>query len=498
MKQIVTSTILALALVSELSELIHAQENSIPNSTNRPPQTIQQDSAVTAPTPLEREAPRVYRREIVSFGQDVTLRRNEVCSDMVVIGGNATVAGTVEGNLVVIFGSADISGKVERDMVVVLGAAHIASGGTVEDDAVVVGGKIDLGSGGTINGARREFVLGNKLLNVKWIGDWFHNGFLLARPFPPSVHWVWIVVSMLLVFYFLLAALFPRPLQACVVALETTTAGSFFAGALALVLIGPLMFLLAISVAGILVIPILLFSILAALVFGKVAIYRSTGEQLARQFNLAGLQQPAVALLIGFVLFYLLYTVPLLGFLVWGVATVWGLGAVLVAAFTRFRREQEPPLVTTTSAALTGISSATFQEPPPTIPVSADLVTLRRAGFWIRFGATLLDLVLLGTLTAFVGPLFLFFWAAYHVAMWTWKGTTIGGIVVGIKIIRVDGQPINFAVALVRSLSSFFSAVVLFLGFFWAGWDKDKQAWHDKIAGTIVVKLPKGLSLILL
>ena len=69
---------------------------------------------------------------------------------------------------------------------------------------------------------------------------------------------------------------------------------------------------------------------------------------------------------------------------------------------------------------------------------------------------------------------------------------------VGIKIIRVDGQPINFAVALVRSLSSFFSAVVLFLGFFWAGWDKDKQAWHDKIAGTIVVKLPKGLSLILL
>ncbi len=26
------------------------------------------------------------------------------------------------------------------------------------------------------------------------------------------------------------------------------------------------------------------------------------------------------------------------------------------------------------------------------------------------------------------------------------------------------------------------------LGFFWAIWDKDNQAWHDKIAGTVVVR----------
>jgi len=92
--------------------------------------------------------------------------------------------------------------------------------------------------------------------------------------------------------------------------------------------------------------------------------------------------------------------------------------------------------------------------------------------------------------------LFPFAWVAYHVGMWTWKGTTIGGIVFGMKIFRRDGRQLDFAVALVRSLASFFSALVMFLGFFWAGWNRERLSWHDMIAGTIVVKMPKGISLL--
>jgi uncharacterized RDD family membrane protein YckC len=44
--------------------------------------------------------------------------------------------------------------------------------------------------------------------------------------------------------------------------------------------------------------------------------------------------------------------------------------------------------------------------------------------------------------------------------------------------------------------ASFFSAAGLCLGFFWAGWDRQKQSWHDKIASTVVVRVPKGASLI--
>ena len=79
--------------------------------------------------------------------------------------------------------------------------------------------------------------------------------------------------------------------------------------------------------------------------------------------------------------------------------------------------------------------------------------------------------------------------------MWAWKGATLGGMVLRLRIVRVDGTPITLAATLVRSLSSFLSAVALFLGFFWAGWSREKRAWHDRIAGTLVVRMPPGTPL---
>jgi len=61
---------------------------------------------------------------------------------------------------------------------------------------------------------------------------------------------------------------------------------------------------------------------------------------------------------------------------------------------------------------------------------------------------------------------------------------------------KILSTPIDFPVALVRCLAAFFSAIVALLGFFWAGWDKEKQSWHDKIAGTIKVRVPRGISLV--
>jgi uncharacterized RDD family membrane protein YckC len=72
----------------------------------------------------------------------------------------------------------------------------------------------------------------------------------------------------------------------------------------------------------------------------------------------------------------------------------------------------------------------------------------------------------------------------------------VGGIVLNLQVVRQDGQPLNFLTAFVRSLAALFSALVFFLGFFWIGWDRDKQGWHDKIAGTVVVRVPKSTSLV--
>ena len=132
-----------------------------------------------------------------------------------------------------------------------------------------------------------------------------------------------------------------------------------------------------------------------------------------------------------------------------------------------------------------------------------------RAGFFHRLGALALDGVLIGLIMAFVSgmlPRVLQFhngpggWlvalAIYGAIMWKLKGTTIGGIVFGLQIVRVDGRPIDWSTAIVRALSCFLSLVVAGLGFIWIAFDDERQAWHDKIAGTVVVRTAKGRSLV--
>ena len=83
----------------------------------------------------------------------------------------------------------------------------------------------------------------------------------------------------------------------------------------------------------------------------------------------------------------------------------------------------------------------------------------------------------------------------YHVGFWAWKGTTIGGIVCHLRVVRSDGRMLRFTEALVRGLSAIFSVAVAGLGWFWMLWDPDRQTWHDKIAGTIVVRVPTSVTL---
>ncbi len=133
-----------------------------------------------------------------------------------------------------------------------------------------------------------------------------------------------------------------------------------------------------------------------------------------------------------------------------------------------------------------------------------EVLAYPKAGFWERLAAAFLDIVLiliLGGLTGKTifplgGAIFPLVALAYFSGMWAWKGTSVGGIVLGLKVAREDNQPITFAVTLVRALAAAFSVIMCFLGFLWIAWDPAKQGWHDKIAGTVVLKLPHGTPLI--
>ncbi len=131
--------------------------------------------------------------------------------------------------------------------------------------------------------------------------------------------------------------------------------------------------------------------------------------------------------------------------------------------------------------------------PSPPAAVATDLAVYPRATFLDRVAAFALDAILVGIavnvldLTRHDGyyPLML---VAYHIAFWAWRGTTLGGVVVGLRVIRVQGTDLRFPDALVRGLSGIFSIAALGIGCLWMLQDPEKQMWHDKIAGTLVVK----------
>lgn len=136
----------------------------------------------------------------------------------------------------------------------------------------------------------------------------------------------------------------------------------------------------------------------------------------------------------------------------------------------------------------------TFSPGAAALPLSS----LPRAGFWIRVGALAIDIVVVGAASSVVslGSLFLLLLATYGAVMWTLKGTTIGGIVCGLRVIRLDERPVDWTTSIVRALASFLSLFAGGLGFIWIAVDRDRQSWHDKIAGTAVVLMPQGTPLV--
>ncbi len=121
-----------------------------------------------------------------------------------------------------------------------------------------------------------------------------------------------------------------------------------------------------------------------------------------------------------------------------------------------------------------------------------------RAGFWRRFGGTIID----GIIVAVVGVILrialkgaagsalsiLVALAYFTLFVGAKRGQTPGMSAVGIRVISFDGSgAIGYGRAFIRWIGGYLSAIPIFLGFFWMLWDKEKQCWHDKLASDVVV-----------
>lgn len=167
--------------------------------------------------------------------------------------------------------------------------------------------------------------------------------------------------------------------------------------------------------------------------------------------------------------------------------------------------------------------------PPPPIPINEPLNTkeidtiipkskirTNKAGFWIRLLAFIIDYLFtfsifsliwigfqlkapedakfyyIGTNFIIMGSSMLTFLAWFYYATFESKRSqaTPGKIITGLKVTTINYTPISFGLATIRYFSKCFSFLILGIGFLMVAFDKNKQALHDKIALTYVIKNP--------
>lgn len=133
------------------------------------------------------------------------------------------------------------------------------------------------------------------------------------------------------------------------------------------------------------------------------------------------------------------------------------------------------------------------------------------AGFWIRVAAAVIDSILVMFITV---PLLLAvygrdYWVSERfiqgpadvlisyvlpaiavIAFWVARGATPGKIVLAIQVVDArSGAKPGTGQSIGRYFGYYVSTIPLGLGLLWVGIDPKKQGWHDKLAGTVVIRL---------
>ena len=82
--------------------------------------------------------------------------------------------------------------------------------------------------------------------------------------------------------------------------------------------------------------------------------------------------------------------------------------------------------------------------------------------------------------------------AAYFIVSWLRGGQTVGMKPWRLRVVAADGGAVDFRRALIRFAVALLSLALLGLGFLWCLIDRERRAWHDIAAGTLLVRLDKN------
>ena len=490
--------------------------------------------------------------EMVSIFGSTTVE-GEIDGEAVSVFGNTTVNGRTGGEAVAVFGNLRINGHVGGEAVAVFGNVVLGPKAVVDGQVVVVFGQLERHPDAVVRGGVQRVMSIGSIPHLGNLGAWVTKCAMLGRPlgFGEGLGWVWLIAAAHLLLYVLLALIFRRGMERCAETLEQRPGMSILAALLTMVLTPLVFLLLVITGIGLVVIPFLALGLFLAGRFGRAVMHAWFGRLFTRHFGDSPFAHVAVAVLIGGVIISLLYCVPVFGLFLHFLLGTLGLGVVILALILEMKKEKAvtPPAATgmvamvppppvlpvmpVTPGGAAGIVAMDTPSggpvhgspsplavlgslpihtaiPPAPPPELATAAALPRAGFWIRIGALTIDLLLcilvmvlvanflpLGRLGIHFNPFhLLLIAAAYGAVLWKLRSTTIGGIVCNLKVMRLDDRPLDWTTSVVRALGCVLSVAAIGLGFLWIAFDSDRQSWHDKIAGTVVVRLPKGTPLV--
>jgi uncharacterized RDD family membrane protein YckC/cytoskeletal protein CcmA (bactofilin family) len=502
--------------------------------------SVQKDDANddTAPEakPARHRHDAGHDNDRVTIAADNTVAANEtVTGDAVAVMGDLKVDGNVTGDAVAVCGDNTINGPVDGDVVAVLGDLKLGPKARVGGDAVCVSGTVERDPRAVVEGKIVNPSIGGRMHGLAPLHAIFGHGF--RSP------WVWMFNLAIIALYALVALLFPRPMRTVGDKLVEQPGMSLLAAFLTVLALPVVFLILCVTVIGIPLALLLIPAFFGLMMFGKASFYALIGRKITQdRLHLS------LAVVVGALVCLIFFMIPYVGLMLTltvslimvgcGVTALFGSGkkraapggpAAPAAAAPRPQPLNGPGPAVSAFAAPIASSPAdplppaqspgvvppapspsspllSQAEPAPVVPpplaaphLPSASASMPRAGFWIRTAALLIDVIIIGVASCFLPhacPFIMVILAAYGACLWKYRGSTVGGIIFGLRVVRMDDRPIDWPTSIVRALGCFLSLVALGLGFIWVAFDSERQSWHDKIAGTTVVRPPKGVSLV--
>jgi len=259
-------------------------------------------------SPAETES---YRGDVVQFTGNITIQSDEI----------------IKGNVVAMSGNIDIAGKVYGDVTAMAGNIKLRSGSVVSGNVTTMAGLVEQEDGASIEGeiTRRDLFPYNHQYS-------FHY----PRPWVGFAGWLLTLIG-LLALTAVAVAVFPGKLKTMKNSMEAEPFRLLGIGLLGWVALPVLLLALTIMIIGIPVAFLLLLCLPILIIIGFVIMALFTGQQLDKALGdrwprLLD-ERPIIQALKGIALIWIIKAVPLVGWIVWPLAALFGMGAALATRF---------------------------------------------------------------------------------------------------------------------------------------------------------------------